>query len=273
MAKPTWQGLLRLSLVSCPVALYNAVSPGSEVRFNLINPETGNRVRNLTVDAETEEPVNRSDLVKGFEIEKNVYVTVTPDELNAVRLPGTKTLDIDRFVDAAEIDRLYWDHPYFLVPDGKSAEEPFAVINAAMAETGQIGLGTVVISNRERLIAIEPRAEAMIATTLRSFREVRPLAAFSPPANSPAPEEDMVSIAKRILEQKRASFDPRRFEDHYEEALRDLIDEKRRGGATVHPQTAAPAPMLDLMEALRASLEPEAPANDRGKPRRRRKAS
>ena len=271
--KPSWQGLLRLSLVSCPVALFNAVSPGAEVRFNLINPATGNRVRNLTVDAETEEPVSRSDLVKGFEIEKNVYVKVTPEELAAVRLPSARMLDIDRFVDGAEIDRLYWDHPYYLAPDGKAAEEPFAVITAAMAETGQIGLGTVVMSNRERLIAIEPRADAMIATTLRSYREVRSMAAFSPPANSPAPDDDMVTIAKRILEQKRAPFDPRRFEDRYEGALRDLIDEKRRGGLTVQPQTAAPAPMLDLMEALRASLEPPKPANDSSKPRKRRKAS
>ncbi len=172
-ARPSWQGHLKLSLVTCPVALYNAISPRGDVHFNLINPDTGNRIRMITVDAGTEEPVERKQLVKGFEVAKGEYITVTPEEIESVRLESTKTIEIDSFVPAEDIDRLYWDNPYYLAPDGKMAAEPYAVIRTAMERSGQIALGKLVMSQRERLVALEPRDNGIIATMLRSHDEVR----------------------------------------------------------------------------------------------------
>ncbi|RYZ14679.1 MAG: Ku protein [Alphaproteobacteria bacterium] len=254
-ARPSWQGHLRLSLVTCPVAMYNAISPRGDVHFNLINPDTGNRIRMITVDAGTEKPVERKNLVKGFEISKGEYVTVTPEEIDSVRLESTKTIDIDEFVPAEDIDRLYWDHPYFLVPDGKMAAEPFAVIREAMEKTGKVALGRVVMSQRERLLALEPRDHGLIATTLRSTDEVRDIKkAFSDiPAVRPA--RDMISIAEKIMGQKEADFDPDRFQDRYENALRKLIHEKQKGHEIVHADDPEPTNVVDLMEALQNSLK------------------
>lgn len=254
-ARPSWQGHLRLSLVTCPVAMYNAISPRGDVHFNLINPKTGNRIRMITVDAGTEKPVERKNLVKGFEISKGEYVTVTPEEIDAVRLDSTRTIDIDEFVPAEDIDRLYWDHPYFLVPDGKMAAEPFAVIRQAMEKTGKVALGRVVMSQRERLVALEPRDHGLIATTLRSTDEVRDIKkAFSDIPNV-RPARDMISIAEKIMGQKEAAFDPDRFQDRYENALRKLIHEKQKGHEIVHSDDPEPTNVVDLMEALQNSLK------------------
>jgi DNA end-binding protein Ku len=254
VARPTWQGHLRLSLVTCPVALHNAISPRGDVHFNLINPKTGNRIRMITVDAGTEKPVERKKLVKGFEISKGEYVTVTPEEIDSVRLESTKTIDIDKFVPAEEIDRLYWDHPYFLVPDGKMAAEPFAVIRSAMEKAGNVALGRVVMSQRERILALEPRGHGIIATTLRSHDEVLDFKqAFAHIPNA-RPEREMISIAEKIMGQKAASFNPESFKDRYETALRALIKEKEKGHEIVHPEEVEPTNVIDLMEALQNSL-------------------
>lgn len=254
-ARPTWQGHLRLSLVTCPVAMYNAISPRGDVHFNLINPKTGNRIRMVTVDAGTEKPVERKQLVKGFEISKGEYVTVTPEEIESVRLESTKTIDIDEFVPAEDIDRLYWDHPYFLVPDGKMAAEPFAVIREAMEKTGKVALGRVVMSQRERLLALEPRDNGLIATTLRSHDEVRDIKKAFDDIPNVRPQRDMISIAEKIMGQKEADFDPERFEDRYEDALRKLIREKQRGHEIVRADEPEPTNVVDLMEALQNSLK------------------
>ena len=194
-------------------------------------------------------------LVKGFEISKGEYVTITPEEIDAVRLESTRTIDIDEFVPAEDIDRLYWDHPYFLVPDGKMAAEPFAVIREAMEKTGKVALGRVVMSQRERLVALEPREHGLIATTLRSHDEVRDIKkAFSDIPNV-RPKRDMISIAERIMGQKEAPFDPERFEDRYEDALRKLIKEKQKGHEIVHADEPEPTNVVDLMEALQNSLK------------------
>lgn len=254
-ARPSWQGHLRLSLVTCPVAMYNAISPRGDVHFNLINPDTGNRIRMVTVDAGTEKPVDRKKLVKGFEISKGEYVTVTPEEIDSVRLESTRTIDIDEFVPAEDIDRLYWDHPYFLVPDGKMAAEPFAVIREAMEKTGKVALGRVVMSQRERLLALEPRDHGLIATTLRSTDEVRDIKkAFSDIPNV-RPGRDMITIAEKIMGQKEADFDPDRFQDRYENALRKLIHEKQKGHEIVHAEDPEPTNVVDLMAALQNSLK------------------
>jgi DNA end-binding protein Ku len=159
--RPTWQGHLKLSLVTCPVALYTAVNAGGDVHFNLINPKTNNRIRMITTDPDTG-PVDRADLVKGYEVEKGKYILVTDEEIKSVRLESTRTIEIERFVPTDEIDRIYWDHPYYLAPDGKLAQEAFGVIREAMTRAGQIALGRVVLSTRERLLALEPRGKGIV---------------------------------------------------------------------------------------------------------------
>lgn len=254
-ARPSWQGHLKLSLVTCPVAMFNAISPKGEVRFNLINPDTGNRIRMLTVDAGTEEPVERKALVKGYEVSKGEYITVTQEEIDSVRLESTKTIDIDSFVPAEDIDRLYWENPYYLVPDGKMAAEPFAVIRAAMEHSGKIALGRLVMSQRERLVALEPRDGGIVATTLRSHEEVRAMKDFFGDIPNVKPDRDMIAIAEKIIAQKAEEFDPSRFEDHYEDALRELIAQKQKGKKIVRPEAPKDTNVIDLMDALKASLK------------------
>ena len=176
-ARPTWQGHLRLSLVTCPVALYSATSTANDIHFNLINPKTDNRIRMVTTDPDTG-PVNRSDLVKGYEVEKGRYIIVTDDDLASVKLESTKILDIERFVDVADIDRLYWNDPFYLVPDGKIAAEAYSVIREAMSKSGRIALGRVVLHTRERLMALEPQGRGIVAWSLRTRGEVRDAEGF-----------------------------------------------------------------------------------------------
>jgi len=254
-ARPIWHGHLRLSLVACPVALYTATTTAHDVRFHLINPETNNRIRQLTIDAESGEEVDRKSLVRGFEVEPDQYVLLSDDEINAVRLPSTRTLDIERFVDASDIDRIWWNDPYYLVPDGKAGLDAFVVIRQAMEKAGKIALARLVMSQRERVVAIEPRGRGMLVTTLRTHDEVRDSDDYF--ADIPAPRADtrMIAIAEQIIAQQEGPFDPVDFTDRYEDALRELIDQKRAG----HRLVAAPAPaddnVIDLMEALRKSLE------------------
>ena len=253
LGRPTWRGHLRLSLVTCPVALYTGVSPGGEVHFNLINPATNNRIKMVATDPDTG-PVERGDLVKGYEVERDRYVLLTDEEIKSVRLESTKTIDIERFVPEDKIDRLYWNDPYFLVPDGKLAVESFAVIREAMAASGRLALGRVVMSTRERLVALEPRGRGIVAYTLRSHDEVRdPDLAF---AGIPATTVDpaMLAIAGKIIEQQEGPFDPRTFTDRYEEALRKMIAAKEKGKKPVTVEEPEDTNVIDLMAALRASL-------------------
>jgi DNA end-binding protein Ku len=253
LGRPTWRGHLRLSLVSCPVALHTALRARGEVHFNLINPKTHNRIRMITTDPDTG-PVERSSLVKGYEVDKGHYILLSEDDIRSVRLESTKTIDIERFVAADEIDRLYWNDPYFLVPDGKMADEPFAVIREAMAQTGRLALGRVVISTRERQLALEPRGKGLIAYSLRSHEEVRdPADAFEGIPKSKA-DPEMIDIARRIIEQKSAEFDPALFTDRYEEALKALIASKEKGRKPVAVEAPDDTNVVDLMSALRASL-------------------
>jgi len=270
--RPTWQGHLKLSLVTCPVALYTATNPAGDVHFNLINPKTNNRIRMTATDPDTG-PVERSSLVKGYEVSKGEYILLTDEEIQSVKLESTKTIAIESFVPEADIDRLYWDNPYYLAPDGKLAQEPFAVIREAMRRSGRIALGRVVLSTRERILALEPRGEGIVAWSIRSADEVRkPDEIFGAIADV-KPDPSMIAIAEKIIEQMAAKFDPSQFVDHYEEALKGLIAAKRKG----HKPVAAAEPddtnVVDLMSALRASLagkDKAAPAKDKAKPRRAR---
>src|SRR3712207_3614816 len=172
-SRPVWQGHLRLSLVTCPVAVHKATSEARDVRFHLLNPDTHNRVKQSWRDAETGDEVERRDLVRGYEVARDEHVIVADEEIKALKLESTRVIDIERFVDARGIDRLYWDQPYFLVPDGKAAAEPFAVIREAMAGEGKVALGRLVMASRERIAALEARKGGMLLTTLRSREEVR----------------------------------------------------------------------------------------------------
>lgn len=252
--RPTWQGHLRLSLVTCPVALYTAVSRTSDVSFNLINPKTHNRIRMIPTDPDSG-PIERSKLVKAYQYEKDRYVEITDDELQAVKIESNRTLDIERFVDVADIDRLYWNDPYFLVPDGKMATEAFAVIRDAMAKAGRIALGRVVLHQRERLIALEPRDEGIVAYSLRTWDEVRHSKDYFDAIPDVKPDKDMVAIASKIIEQKSGDFDPKAFKDRYEDALRDLIQAKLKGKKQVfRAEEPEDTDVTDLMAMLKKSL-------------------
>lgn len=253
-ARPTWQGHLRLSLVSCPVALYTAISSAGDVRFNMLHRKTHNRIRMVPTDPELG-PVDRADIVKGYEIEKDRYVVVTPDEIDQVRLESTRTIDIGSFVAADEIDRLYWNDPYYMVPDGKIAVEAFSVIREAMAKAGKIALGRVVMHQRERLLAMEPRGRGLLAYTLRAYDEVKdPGEVFGDIPDVKA-DKNMIDIAAKIIAQQEGDFDPTGFKDHYEQALRDLIRAKEKSpGRSVTAAEPKREEVGDLMEALRKSL-------------------
>ncbi len=271
--RPTWQGHLRLSLVTCPVALYTAVDSGGDVHFNLINPKTNNRIRMVTTDPDVG-PIDRADLVKGYEIAKGEYILVTQDEINSVKLESTKIIDIDRFVAEDEIDRLYWDNPYFLAPDGKLAQEAFGVIRTAMEKSGQIALGRVVIGTRERILALEPRDKGILAYTIRSEAEVRSPDEIFRDISDKAPDAAMISIAEKIIEQKEGPFDPSQFVDRYEEALKALIEEKKKGHKPARVAEPDDTNVIDLMAALRASLggktETKPPAKSKRAPAKAR---
>lgn len=251
--RPTWQGHLKLSLVTCPVALYTATDSGGDVHFNLINPKTNNRIKMITTDPDTG-PIERSSLVKGYEVSKGEYVLLTDEEIKSVKLESTKTIEIERFVAEADIDRIYWDNPYYLAPDGKIAQEAFGVIRTAMEKSGQIALGRVVMSTRERILALEPRGKGILAYTIRSEAEVRkPDEIFAPIADDAA-DPAMIAIAEKIIEQQQGPFDPSQFVDRYEQALKALIDEKRKGHRPARVAEPEDTNVVDLMAALRASL-------------------
>jgi DNA end-binding protein Ku len=251
--RPSWQGHLKLSLVTCPVALYTATNSGGDVHFHLINPATNNRIKMITTDPDTG-PIERSELVKGYEISKGEYIILTDEEIKSVKLESTKTIDIERFVPEAEIDRIYWDNPYFLAPDGEMAQEAFNVIRAAMEKSGQIALGRIVLATRERILALEPRGKGILASTIRSDAEVRkPDEIFASIANA-KPDPEMIAIAEKIIDQREGPFDPSQFVDRYKKALKTLIADKQKGRKVTEVDEGETTNVVDLMAALRASL-------------------
>lgn len=264
--RPNWKGFLKLSLVSCAVALYSAASTSQRILFNIINRKTGNRIRNDVVDAETGQPVELEDRVKGYQVDKGQYVLVEDDELDNVALESTHSIDIEEFVPVSEVDRIYLDESYYIVPQDDVAEEAFAVIREAMRKEDLAGLARVVIYRREHLLLLRPRGKGLLATTLRYKTEVRDEHEYFddiPNVNVPA---DMVKLATHILESKKGHFDPDKFEDRYETALNALIKAKRAGKAP--PVLAEPRPsnVINLMDALRRSAQ-----GDRRRPASRRR--
>ncbi len=270
-ARPIWEGHLRLSLVTCAVRLFKAVGEGDQVHFNLLNPSTMNRVKQMWKDP-ADGFVERKDLVRGFQVERDHYVVVEDAELKELKLESTKVIDIERFVDADEIDRLYWDEPYYLVPDGKPAQDAYAVIRQALKEERKVALGRLVMTNRERIVAIEPRGRGMLLSTLHSQDEVRAEEdAFEDIAEVKI-DRKMVAIASQIIAQAKGSFDPSEFRDRYKEALRELVESKAAGARTHHRPAPKPEEtnVIDLMEALRRSLKasPEPQAGRKTRPAR-----
>ena len=254
-ARPTWQGHLKLSLVTCPVALYTATTSTNDVRFHLINPETNNRIRMVPTDPDTG-PVERSDLVRGYEVSKDEYVLFDEADFDKVRLESTRTISIDKFVDESEIDRLYWDSPFFVVPEKGAGLEAFAVIRDAMKKQGKVALGCLVLRGKERQLALEVRGKGLVAYTLRAQDEVRDAGDYFDDIKAVKADADMVEIAARIIGQKEADFDPADFKDRYDDALREMIKAKAKGGkGTVDVAEPDDTNVIDLMAALRSSLK------------------
>ena len=256
-ARPTWQGHLKLSLVTCPVALYTATTKTNDVSFHLINPKTNNRIRMVATDPDTG-PVERSDLVKGFEVSKDEYVLFDTADFDKVKLESTRTIDIDQFVDADDIDRLYWADPLYVVPDKGVGAEAFAVIREAMREAGKVALGCLVLRGKERQLALEVRGKGLVAHTLRAYDEVRRPEEYFDDIPDVEADPDMVDIGARIIGQKETDFDPSKFKDTYDEALLELIKAKAKGRKLVEAPEPEETNVIDLMAALKASLEGKA---------------
>ena len=261
MPRASWNGFLRLSLVSCPVSLVPATTEAKRVRFNQLNGKTGNRVQQQLIDAKTGDVVDRDDIVKGYEYDRGRYVTVSDDELKALQIESSKIIDLDRFVDRDEVDPVYLDTPYYVYPDGELAAETFRVISEAMIHKNKVGLGRVTISNRERLVLVEPRDGGLLMSTVRSADEVRP-AEFGPPPKGEI-DGDMVAIAESIIERRSGAFDPADFHDRYQDALRELVAEKTEGQVVTAREVEEPPKVINLMDALKRSLaqEQEEPAS------------
>lgn len=254
-ARPTWEGHLRLSLVTCPVALYTATERSADVHFHLINPETNHRIRMQTVDADTGKPVDRSGLVRGFEVSKNKFILLEKEELDAVKLESTRIIDIKELVDADAIDRIYWDEPYYLAPAGKTGSEAFSVIQAAMKKQDKVALGSLVLHQRERPCALEPRDGGILLATLRTHDEIRSSAGLFGKI-LPKPDAGMLQIAEKIIAQQHGKFEPSHFKDRYEDALRELVARKKKGKPIEAEAPEAKGDnVVDLMEALRNSLK------------------
>lgn len=254
-ARPTWQGHLKLSLVTCPVALYTATTSTNDVRFHLINPETNNRIRMVPTDPDAG-PVERSDLVRGYEVSKDEYVLFDDADFDKVKLESTRTISIDKFVDESEIDRLYWDSPFYVVPEKGAGLEAFAVIRDAMKKQGKVALGCLVLRGKERQLALEVRGKGLVAYTLRAQDEVRDAGDYFDDIKTVKADADMVEIAARIIGQKEGDFDPSDFKDRYDDALREMIKAKTKDGkGTVDVAEPDDTNVIDLMAALRSSLK------------------
>ena len=267
MAAPrsNWKGYLKLSLVSCPVQLYPATSTKERVSFHLLNRETGNRLRRRLVDPETEETVEADEQVKGYQVGKNDYIVLEEEEIDEVAISSNHTIDIETFVPRSEIDEAYLDTPYYLSPDGQLGEEAFAVIREAMRKEKVVGIGRVVLYRRERPILLEPRGKGLVATTLRYAYEVRDDADYFEDIGDPAVPDEMLDLAAHIIGKKMSHFDPKRFDDRYQNALLELIKAKGEHRAPKLEPAPKPSNVVSLMDALRKSIADEQGAGQKGK--------
>ncbi len=272
--RANWKGFLRLSLVTCPVALYPATSDSEKISFNQINKSTGHRIKYLKVDADTGEEVSNDEIVKGYKVDTDTYIEVSKDELENIALELTRTIEIDEFVPREQIDPRYLIRPYYLRPDGKVGHDAFAVIRETIRNMDKVAVGRVVLTSREHIIGLEPIGKGLMGMLLRYPYEVRDESEYFDDIEDVKVTKDMLDLAKHIVNQKSGDFEPQKFEDHYEEALTDLIKQKRAG------KTIAPRPrpkgenVVDLMDALKKSLHSDHVApQPAAKSKRPRKAS
>ncbi|MBR0851672.1 Ku protein [Bradyrhizobium diazoefficiens] len=252
--RANWKGFLRLSLVSCPVALYPATSESEKISFNQLNRVTGHRIKYLKVDADTGDEVPNEDIVKGYKVDTDTFIEVTKEELENVALESTRTIEIDEFVDKTDIDPRYLIRPYYLRPDGKVGHDAFAVIRETIREMDKVAIGRVVLTNREHIIALEPLDKGLMGTLLRYPYEVREPKEYFDEIQDVKVTKDMLDLARHIVDQKSGSFEPDKFEDQYETALVDLINQKRAGKPIVAKDRPKGENVVDLMEALRRSV-------------------
>jgi Ku protein len=271
-----WKGSLKLSLVSCPVVLYPASTSVEKTRFHMINKETGNRLKQQMVDSETGDVVESDQKGRGYELSKGEYVEIEREELEAVQVESNHTIDIDSFVPRDEIDKRYLNNPYYIAPDGKAGIDAFAVIRDAMKDKDRVALARIVLSNREHVIAIEPLGKGLLGMTLRYPYEVREESEYFDDIKNPKISKDMIELASHILDSKAAHFDPSKFKDEYENALKTLVKRKAAGKPVkAVEREEKPDNVINLMDALRQSLKGKAAARrtSRASPRTSRRTS
>src|SRR5436305_7148771 len=253
--RANWKGFLRLSLVTCPVALFPATSDSEKISFNQINRNTGHRIKYMKVDADTGEEVSSDDIMKGYKVDTDTYIEISREELDNIALESTRTIEIDQFVPKSEIDELYLVRPYYIVPDGKVGHDAYAVIRETIRSLDKVALARVVLTNREHVIALEARDNGLMGMLLRYPYEVRDAGEYFDDIQDVKITKDMLDLARHIVEQKSGHFEPETFEDHYEAALTELIN-KKRNGENIRP-AAKPASgdnVISLMDALRRSV-------------------
>ena len=273
--RANWKGYLRLSLVSCPIALYPASSLNEKVSFNRINRKTGHRLKQQNVDFETGDVVPREDTARGYEFAKGQYLIVEDQEIDAVQIESTRTIEIDQFVPRSEIDDRYIESPYYLAPDGKVGQDAFAVIRDTIAKMNMVAIGRVVLTRREHVIALEARGRGLLGFTLRYPYEVRDEKPYFEDIPDLKLPKEMLDLATHIVQTKSGHFDPAQFEDRYENALIDLL-KKKEAGEKIEPAKEGPTPqVVNLMDALRASIDAEkkkapAPSTQARRPAKKR---
>jgi len=250
-----WKGYLKLSLVSCPISLFPATSGREKISFHQLNRNTGNRIKYRKVDAETGEDVEAADIIKGYEVDKGQYIELEPEELEAIALESKRSIDIEKFVPKDEIDDLYLAEPYYVVPDGEVGQQAFAVIREAVRKEGMVAIAKVVFTSREHMIALEPRGKGMMAVTLRYPYEVRKPDEYFGEIEDEKVPKDMLDLATHIVDTKRGKFEPDKFEDEYEGALKDLLRKKQKGEKIEPAKEREPSNVVNLMDALRKSVK------------------
>ena len=265
-----WKGFLRLSLVSCPIQLFPATSEREKISFNQINKETGNRIRYRKVDEDTGEEVRPDEIVKGYQVDKGRYVEISDEEVEAIAIESTRTIEIDEFVPRTEIDDLYLIRPYYLAPDGKVGQDAFAVIRNVVKQMNMVAIGRVVLTSREHVIALEARGKGMMGTLLRYPYEVRDENEYFDDIQDVKLTKDMMDLAKHIVETKTGHFEPEKFKDHYETALKELVEKKMKGVKIEAPRERdEPTKVINLMDALRRSVRSEQQQTGRKQPDKR----
>ena len=254
-ARAHWKGFLRLSLVSISVEIYNAVESKSEISFRQIHKPSGRRV-NYTKTVQGIGEIDNADIVKGYEVGDDTYVTLEPEEIDAVKLESKKTMDLVRFVDASDVDPRYFERPYYIAPSDKHSGEGFVVIREALKKTGKIGLAQLTISGREWLVAIAPFEDGLLMEMLRYADELKKPTQFFDEVPTAKPDKEMVDLAVELIGRKSGKFTPTEFENHYATALRELVEKKMKGHKITAPHEEAPrgAKVIDLMAALKKSI-------------------